>query len=155
MLFEDFISGVVSVTRFPQQYSCNIPSERTCMGHNRADLCQQPPRGINHSLRSFLAIKVSDLEKNAQTAFKPGLTVSFQQWKNRSWKFTKSFLAERTWRERFRWGCCCSRAHFENIPVRNTRAHLKGNKQIHRQGYTFMRYSFEKFALPLWNPDKI
>lgn len=91
MLFEDFISGVVSVTRFPQQCSCNIPFERTCMGHTGADLCQRPPRGINHSLRSFLAIKVSALEKNAKTAFKPGLIVSVQQWKNRSWKFTKSF----------------------------------------------------------------
>lgn len=70
-------------------------------------------------------------------------------------KIHKIFLAERTWRLRFRWGCCCSWAHFENIPVRKTRAHLKGNKQIHRQGYTFMRYSVEKFPLPLWNPNKI
>lgn len=65
MPFEDFISGVLhSVTRFPRQYSCNIPSERASIRHTGSDLCHGPPQGINHSLRSFSVMKASEFGKN-------------------------------------------------------------------------------------------
>lgn len=85
--------GLLSVTRFPQQCSCNIPSERTRIGHTGADLCHRPPQGINHSLRSFSAIKVSVFEKKiAKTAFKPGLVASFRGGKTKVENSQNKFL---------------------------------------------------------------
>lgn len=149
MLSEDFVSGVVSVARFPQQCSCNIPSERTCMGHPGADLCQWPPRGINHSLRSLLAIDVSALEKKkCQDCLQARSYRERSAMEKQKLKIHQICLAERTWR-------LSSCAHFENIPVTKARAHVKGNTQSHRQGYNCMGYSVEKFPLSLWNPDKV
>lgn len=117
--------GLLSVTRFPQQCSCNIPSERTRIGHTGADLCHRPPQGINHSLRSFSAIKVSVFEKKKLLK----LLSSQVSWlvfvvEKQKLKIHKTnFLAEKVWRLRFRWGCCHSLAHLQNVCVTKARAH--------------------------------
>lgn len=97
MLLEDFISArVCSVSlRFHSNRKCNIPSQRTCVGHIGADLCHQPPHGINHSLRSFSAIKVSTFEEKKNKAFKiplkPGPVVEKQKLEI----YKTNFLAEK------------------------------------------------------------
>lgn len=86
MLFEDFLPGVVcSVSPgFHSHIAVTFLLRELALGTLEQIYVINSHKVLNHSWRSFSTIKVSAFEKIAKTAFKPGLVVSFQRWKNKS-----------------------------------------------------------------------
>lgn len=127
--------------------------------HILTDLCHQPPHTINHSLRSFLAIKVSALVKlPRQISSQASCMFSGAGKEGKRKKKVEEFTKQASWQcihKGLWWESNHSSAYMQAISVMETREHLRQNKQIYQSGHNFIKYNSEKFFLSFSDSDKI